>query len=129
MLDPEEQMKILRERIESSLGVSGSREEIINTANAFAGAGWLDEAETGLQSLAQLESIAGRQSGSIDTGGGAQGSFATLMDQVFGRGVPEQQLDKLDRSLKVQEDQARKLDAILTEMGKPAPRDIFTDFP
>jgi hypothetical protein len=82
-----------------------------------------------LGDLAQLEAIAGRQSGSDASGGGAQGSFATLMDQVFGRGTPEQQLDATRRQVTLQEDQVRRLDAIITKMDKPAERDIFTDFP
>jgi hypothetical protein len=127
MLDPEEQMKILRDRIESSLGVSGSREEIINTANAFAGAGWLDEAETGLQSLAQLEAIAGRQSGSDASGGGAQGSLATLMDEIFGRNPAADQLEESRRAAEAGEKTVTTLDQILKKMDEPPPTDTFTD--
>jgi hypothetical protein len=130
-LDPDGQMKILRDRIAESLGVEtvGSSADIAAGAQALADQGRFATANNVLGDLAQLEAIAGRQSGSDASGGGAQGSFATLMDQVFGRGTPEQQLDATRRQVTLQEDQVRRLDAIITKMDKPAERDIFTDFP
>jgi hypothetical protein len=124
---PEMQMQILRDRIEASLGVSGSREEIIAAANDAANEGWLEKAEVGLSSLAQIEAIAGRQPAGSSTGS-AQGSFATLMDQIFGRGTPEQQLDETRRTNQLAEDHLRKLDEVLKKMDEPPPKDVFSDF-
>jgi tape measure domain-containing protein len=121
---PDQQMKILRDRIQSSLGVSGSRAEILSAADEAAAMGRLADAENGLQSLKELEAIAGR----VPAGGmatGAVGSFAGLMDQIFGRGTPEQQLDEMRRANTLAEDTSRTLDAILVKMEEPPTVNLF----
>jgi tape measure domain-containing protein len=121
---PEEQMRIMRERIQSSLGVSGSREEILAAAATATAEGRLTDAETGLQSLKELEAIAGRvPAGDMATG--AAGSFAGLMDQIFGRGTPEQQLEEMRRANTLAEDTSRTLDMILVKMEEPPTVSVF----
>jgi len=121
---PEEQMRIMRERIQSSLGVSGSREEILAAAATATAEGRLTDAETGLQSLKELEAIAGRvPAGDMATG--AAGSFAGLMDQIFGRGTPEQQLDEMRKANTLAEDTSRTLDMILVRMEEAPAVSVF----
>jgi tape measure domain-containing protein len=121
---PEEQMRIMRERIQSSLGVSGSREEILAAAATATAEGRLTDAETGLQSLKELEAIAGRvPAGDMSTG--AAGSFAGLMDQIFGRGTPEQQLDEMRKANTLAEDTSRTLDMILVRMEEAPAVSVF----
>jgi hypothetical protein len=121
---PDQQMKILRDRIQASLGVSGSRAEILSAADEAAAMGRLADAETGLQSLKELEAIAGR----VPAGGmatGAVGSFAGLMDQIFGRGTPEQQLEEMRRANTLAEDTSRTLDMILVKMEEAPTEAVF----
>ena len=120
-------MQLLRDRIERSLGVSGSRDEIIAAADLRARGGDPFAAEAALQDLAQIEAISGRMAGPGASGGSAQGSFATLMDQIFGRGTAEQQLDEIKQLRTAAQDQKTALNMILKKMDEEPPRDIWTD--
>jgi tape measure domain-containing protein len=123
---PEEQMRILRDRIEKSLGMSGTRDEIIAAADLRSRGGDPYAAQAALQDLAQLEAIAGRMPvGAGSTG--AVGSFAGLMDQIFGRGTPEQQLDEMRRANTLADDTNRTLDAILIKMEEPPEVALFEE--
>jgi hypothetical protein len=68
-----------------------------------------------------------RQQGPAATASGsAQGSFATLMDQIFGRGTPEQQLDEMKRANTLATETSRSLNEILKKMDEEPPRDMWT---
>jgi len=49
------------------------------------------------------------------------------MDQIFGRGVPEQQLDEIKKSAEAAVDSKAILASILTKMDNPPEKDHFTD--
>lgn len=126
-MDPEAQMKTLRARVQNSLGVSDSREEILKAANDAANEGWLEKAQVGFQTVEEMDAIAGRMSAPGEvTGGSAQGSLATLMDEIFGRGTPEQQLDEIKQMKRLSEDTSRTLNDILKKMDEEVPRDVWS---
>ena len=75
-----------------------------------------------------MDAIAGRMQGPAASGAGsAQGSFATLMDQIFGRGTAEVQLDEIKQMRTAAQDQKTTLNKILAKMDEEPPRDIWTD--
>jgi hypothetical protein len=47
------------------------------------------------------------------------------MDQIFGRGTPEQQLDEMRKANTLAEDTARTLDMILVRMEEPPTVSVF----
>lgn len=126
-----DQMRTLRDRIAKSLGVSTvtSSDQIQKLAETRAAFGDYDVANAALKDLTELEAIAGRQPGAAGGSVGAtgQGSFATLMDQIFGRGVPEQQLEEMRKSSEAVVNSKAILDKILVKMDEPPPKDVFSD--
>lgn len=128
VMDPEAQLAALRTRVQNSLGVSSSREEILKASADAANEGWLEKAQIGYQTVAEMDAIAGRMQGPAASGGGsAQGSFATLMDQIFGRGTAEEQLKEIRDMRVASQDQKMTLDKILKKMDEEPPRDVWTD--
>jgi hypothetical protein len=71
---------------------------------------------------AEYEEVAGRMKGPA----AEQGSFATLMDQIFGRGTPEQQLDEMKRANTLAADLKKELEEIRKKMDEEPPRDMWT---
>jgi len=130
-MSPEEQARTIRDRLAKSLGVDavGSSASIEAAARNLAASGDDAGAVAALKDLTELEAIAGRQTGSAGgvAGSVGQGSFATLMDQIFGRGVPEQQLDEIKKSAEAAVDSKAILASILTKMDNPPEKDHFTD--
>lgn len=126
-LTPEQQMADLKRQLEKSLGVGNAdnRAEILRGADALAESDRFAEATEVLKDLAEMETIAGRMASSASTG--AVGSFASLMDQIFGRGTPEQQLDEMRRANTLAEDTSRTLDMILVKMEQTPAVSIFGD--
>lgn len=128
---PEEQAQTLRDRLAKSLGVDavGSAASIEAAIQHKAAFGDEAGAVSALKDLAQLEAIAGRMPGQEVGMDGAvgQGGFATLMDQIFGRGTPEQQLEEIRKSTVAVVDSKVILDKILGKMDDPPPKDTFTD--
>jgi hypothetical protein len=49
------------------------------------------------------------------------------MDQIFGRGTPEQQLDEMRKANTLAEDTSRTLDMILVKMDQTPAVSIFGD--
>jgi len=128
-LDPEEQMRQLRERIAKSLGVDtvGSTAEIEAGAASLAERGQFATAGRVLSDLASLEAIAGRQGGTRAQTSAGQGSLATLMDEIFGRNPAADQLEESRRAAEAGEKTSVILDKILIKMDEPPPRDTFSD--
>lgn len=129
-MDPQAQMEKLRARIAESLGVStlGDAASIEAGADALASSGRAGLAASVLTDLSELESIAGRMPAAVAVGSGsAQGSFATLMDQIFGRGTAEMQLDEIRQTRTAAQDQKILLDKILTKMDEPPERDVWAE--
>jgi hypothetical protein len=127
-MDPEAQARLLHERIAKSIGadLAGSGSGILAGAQALADKGRFGEAAEVLKDRAALDAIAGRMPvGAGSTG--AVGSFAGLMDQIFGRGTPEQQLDEMRRANTLADDTNRTLDAILTKMEEPPEVTLFEE--
>jgi hypothetical protein len=113
--------------VQNSLGVSGSREEILKASADAANEGWLEKAQIGYQTVAEMEAISGRMLGPAASGGGsAQGSFATLMDQIFGRGTAEQQLTEIKDLRAAAQGQKTVLDKILLKMDEEPEKDVWT---
>lgn len=71
---------------------------------------------------AEYEEVAGRMKGPA----AEQGSFATLMDQIFGRGTPEQQLDEMKRANEINAELRKELQEIKKKMDEPPPKDTWT---
>ena len=71
---------------------------------------------------AEYEEVAGRMKGPA----AEQGSFATLMDQIFGRGTPEQQLDEMKRANEINAELRKELEEIRKKMDEPPPTDTWT---
>ena len=128
-LDPEAQMEALRDRMAESLGLDavGSTAEIEAGAAALAKRGKFAEATSVLSDLAAFEAIAGRQGGPRAPTSASQGSFATLMDEIFGRNPGELQLAEARRSAEATEKTAVIVDKILIKMDEPPPTDTFSD--
>jgi hypothetical protein len=128
-LDPEEQMKTLRDRIAKSLGLENftSVAEAEARAAELAGQGRYVSANAALSDLEQLEAIAGRQGGPRAVTNANQGSLATLMDEIFGRNPAAEQLEEARRAAAAGEKASVILDKILIKMDEPPPRDVFTD--
>jgi hypothetical protein len=128
-LDPEEQMRQLRERIAKSLGVDtvGSTAEIEAGAASLAERGQFATAGRVLSDLASLEAIAGRQGGTRAPTSAGQGSLATLMDEIFGRNPAADWLEESRRAAEAGEKTSVILDQILKKMDEPPPTDTFTD--
>jgi len=127
-MDPEAQARLLHDRIAKSIGadLAGSGSGILAGAQALADKGRFGEAAEVLKDRAALDAIAGRMPvGAGSTG--AVGSFAGLMDQIFGRGTPEQQLDEMRRANTLADDTKRTLDAILTKMEEPPEVALFSE--
>lgn len=128
-LDPEAQMEALRDRMAKSLGVDavGSTAEIEAGAAALAKRGKFSEATSVLSDLGSLEAIAGRQGGPRAPTSASQGSFATLMDEIFGRNPGELQLAEARRSAEATEKTAVIVDKILIKMDEPPDASMFSD--
>ena len=121
----EEQVKSLTDQLKYSLGAFSTREEALSRIDQLIAAGLGTEALTAMGNLNQLQEISGRMP--ADAATGAAGSFAGLMDQIFGRGTPEQQLDEMRRANTLAEDTFRTLDMILVKMEQPPATSIFGD--
>jgi hypothetical protein len=122
----EEQVKSLTDQLKYSLGAFSSREEALSRIDQLIAAGLGTEALTAMGNLNQLQEISGRiPAGDMATG--AAGSFAGLMDQIFGRGAPEQQLDEMRKANTLAEDASRTLDMILVKMDQTPAVSIFGD--
>jgi hypothetical protein len=131
LLDPEEQIRALRDQIARSLGVSGDREGMLAEARRRKEAEDFDGAAQIFEAVAQMDRIAERVAEPMQSRVSAneQGSVASLMDQIFGRGTPaEKQLEELRQASRLQGEQVRRLDDILRMMGEPPPQDQFDDF-
>jgi hypothetical protein len=133
LMDPEEQMERLRDRLSNALGfgvgMDFSDDEARRRIAALREAGEFDEAAEMASTLMDARSLAERMDdGSAPVSGGEQGSFASLMDQIFGRGVPEQQLDRLREIETSSRYQGRRLDRILKKMDETPDPDIFTNY-
>lgn len=125
MLSPQEQMLALRERLAETLGGAGSRDAILTSIDELRARGQGAAAVQALEDFNQLEMLAARTKGVAAEG---QGSFATLMDQIFGRGTAEQQLDEMRQANQTARDQKTALEEILRKMDDPPPTSRFTDF-
>jgi hypothetical protein len=131
LLDPEEQIRALRERMERSLGVSGDREGMLAEARRRRELGDFDGATQIFEGVAEMDRIAERVAEPMQARVSAmeQGSVASLMDQIFGRGTPaERQLEELRQASRLQREQVSKLDGILTKMDEPPPQSRFSNF-
>lgn len=128
-LDPAAQMETLLDRIAESLGVDtvGSTAEIEAGAAALAQRGKFAEASSVLSDLGSLEAIAGRQGGPRAPTSASQGSFATLMDEIFGRNPGELQLEEARRAAAATEKSSVILDKILDKMDEPPDASMFSD--
>jgi hypothetical protein len=128
-LDPEAQMESLRDRIAESLGIDavGSTAEIEAGAADLAKRGKFAEATAVLSDLGSLEAIAGRQGGERAPTSAGQGSFATLMDEIFGRTPGERQLEEARRAAEAGEKTSVILDKILTIMDESPEASVFSD--
>ena len=125
-LTMEQQMADLLGQLEKSLGIGNAdnRTEILQGADALAKSGKFSEASNVLKNLGEMEAIAGRMEGGA-AATGAVGSFAGLMDQIFGRGTPEQQLDEMRKANTLAEGTSRTLDMIYVKMEQTPPVSIF----
>lgn len=119
----QDQVKSLTDSLKYSLGAFSSREEALTRIDQLMAAGLGTEALTAMSNLNRLEEIAGRMPGGMATG--AVGSFAGLMDQIFGRGTPEQQLEEMRRANTLAGDTVRALDMILVKMEEPPTVSVF----
>jgi hypothetical protein len=133
VLDPEQQMRELQARMVSQIGgaSSGSREGILAAAESLRGEGRDGEAADVFERLGKMDAIAQRMGmgeAPARAGSGERGSFATLMDEIFGRGGPEQQLAETREIARQARETKGVLDKILVKMDEPPPRDVFTDF-
>lgn len=120
----EEQVKSLTDQLKYSLGAFSSREEALSRIDQLIAAGLGTEALTAMGNLNQLQEISGRIPAG-ETATGAAGSFAGLMDQIFGRGTPEQQLDEMRKANTLAEDTSRTLDMILVKMDQTPAVSVF----
>jgi hypothetical protein len=133
LLAPEEQMERLRDRLSEALGFGDLLDfdegDVLARIRHLRESGQHDEEADLASTLMDARRLAERMDdGSAPVSGGEQGSFATLMDQIFGRGVPEQQLDRLREIEVASRDQGRTLDRILKKMDETPQPDSFTDF-
>jgi hypothetical protein len=130
-MDPEQQMRELQARMVSQIGgaSAGSREGILAAAEALRGEGRDAEAADVFERLGSMDALAQRMGAAPErAGSGERGSFATLMDEIFGRGAPEQQLVETREIARQARETKGVLDKILLKMDEPPPRDVFTDF-
>lgn len=127
-LTPKEQILALATRIEKNLGQSlTDPTKIMAGADALAAMGDFAAAKQVRSDLSDMMKLSERVNGMARVGAAEQGSIATLMDQIFGRGVPEQQLVEQREIAMNARDSKRLLGEILVKMDNP-PTDRFSDF-
>lgn len=125
----QEKLMGLQTRLANTLGVGsvGSRDEVLAGIDKLLASGKGSAAVQALEDFSAIGQLAAREKGAR-VGGEGQGSFATLMDQVFGRGTPEQQLDEMKAANTNARDQVKTLNEILRKMDVPPPTSTFTNY-
>lgn len=125
----QEKLLGLQTRLANTLGVGsvGSRDEVLAGIDKLRASGKGAAAVQALEDFSAIGQLAAREKGAR-VGGEGQGSFATLMDQVFGRGTPEQQLDEMKAANTNARDQVKTLNEILRKMDMPPPTSTFTNY-